>query len=84
VTSRPCASCGLAFAPAKAFHRLCWACWNAQHTERVPELMDELMDMLPALVQLCHPDRHSNSEASTRATQWLLGVRSRLVPRRAA
>ena len=27
------------------------------------------------LVQLCHPDRHSNSEAANQATRWLMEVR---------
>jgi hypothetical protein len=31
--------------------------------------------MLRRLIQLCHPDRHSNSEASTIATRFLLGLR---------
>jgi hypothetical protein len=80
--SQPCAWCGLDFAPAKEFHKLCWSCWHAERWDpRAPELMDELADMLPALVQLCHPDQHSNSEASTRVTQWLLDLRSRLVLR---
>jgi hypothetical protein len=32
-------------------------------------------EMLRRLTMLCHPDRHGNSEASTRATKWLLGQR---------
>lgn len=31
--------------------------------------------MLKRLIQLCHPDRHGNSEAATLATQWLLKLR---------
>ena len=27
------------------------------------------------LVQLCHPDRHGNSEAANQATRWLMEVR---------
>lgn len=38
----------------------------------------ELRDVLPRLVQCCHPDRHGNSAASTVATQWLLDVKRRL------
>lgn len=82
--TRICAQCGLDFEPAKTFHRLCWDCWHLQHTGRAPELMDELACMLPRLLMLAHPDKHGGSEASTRATQWLLGVRQRLLPRRAA
>jgi hypothetical protein len=32
-------------------------------------------DMLRRLVQLCHPDRHGNSEAANTATRWLLALR---------
>ncbi len=32
-------------------------------------------DMLARLIRLCHPDRHSNSEASNNATAWLLTQR---------
>ena len=32
-------------------------------------------EMLPRLIQLCHPDRHGNSEAANTATVWLLGQR---------
>ncbi len=38
----------------------------------------ELAEQLPRLLLVCHPDRHGNSEASTKATQWLLSVRGRL------
>lgn len=30
-------------------------------------------DMVRRLIQLCHPDKHGNSEASQKATQFLLG-----------
>jgi len=32
-------------------------------------------DMLRRLIQLCHPDRHGNSEASNTATRFLLQLR---------
>lgn len=32
-------------------------------------------EMWRRLVQLCHPDKHSNSESATLATQWLNQVR---------
>jgi hypothetical protein len=34
-------------------------------------------EMIRRLLQLCHPDKHNNSEASIKATQWLLSKRSR-------
>ena len=32
-------------------------------------------DMLNTLIRLAHPDKHNNSEASTRATKFLLKMR---------
>lgn len=32
-------------------------------------------EMLSRLIRLCHPDRHGGNDASTVATQWLLGLR---------
>ena len=29
-------------------------------------------DMMKRLLQLCHPDKHSNSKLSVETTQWLL------------
>jgi hypothetical protein len=34
-------------------------------------------DMLKRLIQLCHPDKHGSSKASTTATEWLLQQRGR-------
>lgn len=33
-------------------------------------------DMLRRLIQLCHPDRHGNSEASNKATGFLLALKA--------
>ena len=38
----------------------------------------ELAEQLPRLLLVCHPDKHGNSQAATKATQWLLEVRGRL------
>lgn len=32
-------------------------------------------EMMRRLLFLCHPDKHNNSEASQKATQWLLKIR---------
>lgn len=32
-------------------------------------------DVRRLLIQLCHPDRHENSDASNKATRWLLAQR---------
>ena len=34
-------------------------------------------DLLKVMLLLCHPDRHGNSAASTKATTWLLQQRER-------
>lgn len=34
-------------------------------------------EMLRRLIQLCHPDRHGNSEASQKATRFLLDIKAR-------
>lgn len=41
------------------------------------DALEEFRAQIPRLLQLCHPDRHENSEASNRATSWLLDLRSR-------
>lgn len=38
----------------------------------------EFREQLPRLIQLTHPDRHGGSEASTRATAWLLSAKRAL------
>ena len=38
-------------------------------------MVAEFRKQLPRLIQLCHPDRHGGSEASTKATAWLLSVK---------
>ena len=39
---------------------------------RIPPRVAE---MIPRLVQLCHPDKHANSRASNQVTQELLALR---------
>ena len=34
-------------------------------------------DQIKALLRLCHPDKHGNSELATRTTQWLLSMRKK-------
>ena len=36
---------------------------------------DQLIERMPALIQLCHPDKHNNSKAATAITQWLIALR---------
>lgn len=42
---------------------------------RAGALADEFYEQLPRLIQLTHPDKHSGSLASLKATQWLLEMR---------
>jgi hypothetical protein len=42
------------------------------------DLESELLAQLPRLLLVAHPDRHGNSQAATKATQWLLSVKARL------
>lgn len=68
------------------FH--CWLA-REQAFERLDALEDEISDLraalaaapatIPAdirrlLVLLCHPDKHNNSDASNKATRWLLAL----------
>lgn len=39
--------------------------------------IDPDAEMLRRLIQLCHPDKHANSEASQKATRWLLDLKAR-------
>lgn len=41
-------------------------------------LLDELREHLPRLLLCCHPDKHNNSPAATKVTQYLLQLRARL------
>lgn len=47
---------------------------DAREADRLWEMIPDDM-MLRRLMQLCHPDKHGNSEASKIATLWLLGLR---------
>lgn len=46
----------------------------------IDPIMGEFREHLPRLLLCCHPDRHGNSAASTKATTWLLQVKRRLAP----
>jgi len=46
--------------------------WQNTRYSTTPSIPAE---MWRRLVQLCHPDRHGGSPASTRATQWLNSIR---------
>lgn len=89
---RYCIDCGAPFNARAAYAARCWDCWSTWKESRTakPEprtvtvadprlpILDEWRDMLPRLLRLAHPDRHANSEMSTKATQWLLKQRERI------
>lgn len=55
-----------------------WEDWDEPESDYVPPkatvnpwLQEEFAEVLPRLIRLCHPDRHSNSINSTEVSQWL-------------
>jgi hypothetical protein len=62
-----------------AWKRVCVTCYLAQKgtpaTATPPPAKGIEPEMLRRLLQLCHPDRHGNSEASNTATRYLLALR---------
>lgn len=85
---KPCTHCGELFEPKYPNMKLCLDCWKER--EQAFELLDELRadlrrleshgraippDMHRVLILLCHPDKHGDSPAATKATQWLLANR---------
>jgi len=86
-----CKHCSNVFFADEEWKRICLRCWikqkkraeesKYQNSYRPPpppkhNVSNELKEMLPLLIRLCHPDRHSNSETSNKATQWLLKQRN--------
>jgi hypothetical protein len=43
-----------------------------------PKTLDIDAEMIRRLIQLCHPDKHNGSEASVKATHFLLELRKQL------
>jgi len=87
-----CIDCGFRFHPQADWAKRCIRCWKAYKAKRGelcertdPRLpaADEWVDMLPRLIRLAHPDRHSNSEMANKATAWLIDQRRRLEGERA-
>ena len=85
-----CRQCHNVFCADEEWKKICLKCWikqkkraeesRYQNSYRPPpppkhNVSNELKEMLPLLIRLCHPDRHSNSETSNKVTQWLLKQR---------
>ena len=86
-----CIDCGRSFLRRAHYEIRCISCWKAwkgigeelrQPVQALPDprLPDptEWCDMLPRLLRLAHPDRHSNSQMANIATAWLIRQRDRL------
>jgi hypothetical protein len=61
---------------------VCVTCYLARKgktapTAKAPTVAPIDPGMLRRLIQLCHPDRHGNSEAATIATRYLLALKGR-------
>ena len=56
---------------------VCVSCYMERKGKTAPTAKPETIEreMLRRLVQLCHPDKHANSEASNTATRYLLALR---------
>ena len=77
-----CPECGNEYIKDEPWKRICLKCYlrkkgKTTHAATPPAKPEPLIpgDMLRRLIQLCHPDKHRNSEAATLATVWLLSVR---------
>jgi len=76
-----CPTCGAPFFQSEQWKRTCLTCWkrrknaSTSHPEPARQVPAIPGDMLKLLLHLSHPDKHGDSLASTRATQWLLEQR---------
>jgi ribosomal protein S27AE len=73
-----CINCGESFSASHDWKTYCIPCFikvqKAKEYEPAPhQVIDD--EMLMRLIRLCHPDRHQNSEASHKATVFLLSLR---------
>ena len=79
-----CPSCGATYLQDEPWKRVCLKCYlKAKGKTYTPPPARTLPapaapiepGMLRRLIQLCHPDRHGNSEASNIATLYLLALK---------
>ena len=74
-----CPSCkARTFYQDHAWKLVCVSCYLASKaaTSTAPALPTAIApDMLRRLIQLCHPDKHNDSEASNTATRYLLELK---------
>ena len=76
-----CPACCRTFTKDAPWKLVCIKCYLARKAAPAPApppLPQPIApDMLHRLIQLCHPDRHRNSEAANTATRFLLELKAR-------
>lgn len=77
-----CPSCGKTYLQDQPWKKVCLPCYLRTKGKSAPPACYTVTPaapfdglMLKRLIQLCHPDRHGNSEASNTATRFLLQLR---------
>jgi len=83
-----CEECGVEFKSPREWSTICKKCWKESQgftrdkrqsytqSQSKPSADPFIpSEMLRRLIQLCHPDKHAGSEASLKATQWLIEQR---------
>lgn len=77
-----CQKCDSRFVRAisERWKHLCLNCWRGNNLPKRTNQPTQQIDkeMLRRLLQLCHPDRHNNSETSQIATQFLIDLKGKL------
>ena len=77
-----CPTCWSRYLQDQPWKRVCLPCYLRTKGKTAPPTHYPVMNpapiepgMMRRLVQLCHPDRHGNSEASNIATRYLLALK---------
>jgi len=76
-----CPTCRKAYHRDHVWKRVCVTCYLASKgkaaptAQTAPAVTPIEPGMLRRLIQLCHPDKHGNSEASNAATCYLLALK---------
>ncbi len=77
-----CPSCESTYQRDQPWKRVCLPCYLRTKGKTTPPVRYTVTPavpfdgvMLKRLIQLCHPDRHGNSEASNTATRFLLALK---------
>lgn len=74
----PCPECRKPYFRDQTWKRVCVTCYLASKAPPAPPAIAAPAiepGMLRRLIQLCHPDRHGDSQASNEATRYLLALK---------